>query len=80
MKKYIVTLTREERDELFTITSKGKHSSQKPTFRGKISARTISSPSTPNPMFVSGLVPGHPTGVLLPTIARAPAGGTGLSL
>jgi len=29
MKKYIVTLTREERDELLAITSKGKHSSQK---------------------------------------------------
>lgn len=29
MKKHIVTLTREERDELLAITSKGKHSSQK---------------------------------------------------
>lgn len=29
MKKYVVTLTREERDELLAITSKGKHSSQK---------------------------------------------------
>ena len=29
MKRHIVTLTREERDELSAITSKGKHSSQK---------------------------------------------------
>ncbi|NLT19132.1 MAG: IS630 family transposase, partial [Clostridiales bacterium] len=29
MKKYVVTLTDEERDELLAITSKGIHSSQK---------------------------------------------------
>lgn len=29
MKKYIVTLTKEERDELTALTSKGKHKSQK---------------------------------------------------
>ena len=29
MKKYVVTLTKDERDELTVLTSKGKHKSQK---------------------------------------------------